>query len=584
MTTTHRPLSETSPTTKQLNMTLKTLKNDPSIVILPADKGRCVVVMDTAEYKEKIEALLSDESTYIKITDKRRNPTSHVEKDLNKLLQDIKKQPSGHDSNKPQLPDKLYYHLHSTDALPAAFYGLPKIDKPEIPLRPITSCISFATYNLSSHLVHILSPLQTRKFSVKNSSEFSSKIAKHPIPDDAVMVSFDVVSLFTSIPVELALSVVQRRLDDDKDLQDRTDISRTNILRLLKFVLTNSYFTYENTYYQQIFGCAMGSPISATVANIIMEHIEDQAITSAAHPPIWWFRFVDDSHTGLHKDHVQEFHDHLNSINPHIQFTIEMEQDNKLAFLDTITYRKDGHIQIKVYRKTTHTDKYLDFNSHHPATHKRSVVNTLLDRADNIPSTRNGKRKERKHVMKVLQSNGYSTKFIKNCDTMRKCSKDRTNNENDSAGLVVLPYIQGVSERIARVLRRENLKVGYKPIRTLNNCFPKPKDKPNIMQSREVIYQINCQNCEFVYIGQTERALRTRLKEHQRAIIKQDKNSKLAQHATLHKHSIDLKNPKIIDKANNYRQRLFLEAWHSQRATNAGSDHIELPGIYVTLN
>ena len=153
-------LPKPSHTSKQLNTTLKNLKNDPSIVILPADKGRCVVVMNAKEYKEKMRTLLSDEMTYAKITDKRRNPTARVEKDLNKLLQGIKKEPAEHDPTKPQLPDRLYHHLHSTDATAAAFYGLPKIHKLEIPLRPITSCINFSTYNLSSHLVSLISPLQ----------------------------------------------------------------------------------------------------------------------------------------------------------------------------------------------------------------------------------------------------------------------------------------------------------------------------------------------------------------------------------------------------------------------------------------
>ena len=224
--------------------------------------------------------------------------------------------------------------------------------------------------------------------------------------------------------------------------------------------------------------------------------------------------------------HVQEFaQKHINSINPHIQFTIETD---KLAFLDTMTSRINGQIAVEVYRKSTHTDKYLDFNSHHPNTHKRSVVNTLLDRADNIPSTRNGKRRERKHVMKVLENNGYPTQFIKNCDSIRKGTNNKENTNEQAASLVVLPYLKGISERILRVLRRENIKVGYKPMRTLNHCFPKPKDKPSIMQSKEVVYKICCLNCDFVYIGQTERALQTRIKEHQRAVNKQDKNSKVA--------------------------------------------------------
>ena len=74
---------------------------------------------------------------------------------------------------------------------------------------------------------------------------------------------------------------------------------------------------------------------------------------------------------------------HLNSINPNIQYTLELE-DTKgqgLTFLDTITTRSDTQIQVNVYRKPTHTDHYLDFHSYHPLCHKRSVVNTLLRRA-----------------------------------------------------------------------------------------------------------------------------------------------------------------------------------------------------------
>ena len=92
-------------------------------------------------------------------------------------------------------------------------------------------------------------------------------------------------------------------------------------------------------YYEQIFGCAMGSPISATIANLVMEHVEEVAFATApkSNPPRWWFRFVDDSHASLKREHVEEFHKHLNSVNERIQFTAEMEEKNKLSFLDTVT-------------------------------------------------------------------------------------------------------------------------------------------------------------------------------------------------------------------------------------------------------
>jgi hypothetical protein len=91
---------------------------------------------------------------------------------------------------------------------------------------------------------------------------------------------------------------------------------------------------------------------------------------------------------------------------------VEKETENKLAFLDTMTTRDHTNtIQVSVYRKPTHTNKYLDFNSHHPTTHKRSVINSLLNRADIIPTSTSGKRKEHKHVFKVLIDNGYPKQF-----------------------------------------------------------------------------------------------------------------------------------------------------------------------------
>ena len=138
----------------------------------------------------------------------------------------------------------------------------------------------------------------------------------------------------------------------------------------------------------QIFGCPMGSPVSAILANLVMEHVEERALSTAPHPPKWWYRYVDDSHVCLAREHLTEFHFHLNLINQHIKFTVEEESDRSIAFLDTKTTRNtDGSIKTSVYRKATHTDKYLHFNSHHPLQHKRSVARTLLDRAKNIPST-----------------------------------------------------------------------------------------------------------------------------------------------------------------------------------------------------
>ena len=125
--------------------------------------------------------------------------------------------------------------------------------------------------------------------------------------------------------------------------------------------------------------------------------------------------------------------------------------------------------------------------------------------------------------------------------------------------------------------------MGYKPLNVLCTCFPRPKDKPPALQCRGVVYRVACVDCNFVYYGQTDRALETRLKEHKRAVRVGDNNSKVAQHANQFVHSIDFDHATIVDRARNFHERLFLEAWYSQRDSNAGNEHIDIPDVYKSL-
>lgn len=147
----------------------------------------------------------------------------------------------------------------------------------------------------------------------------------------------------------------------------------------------------------------------------------------------------------------------------------------------------------------------------------------------------------------------------------------------------MLPYVRGVSEKLSRVLRNNGLKVGYKPMNVLRARFPRPKDKPSAGQTRGVVYKIVCSDCDFVYYGQTDRALQTRIKEHKRAVRVCDSNSKVAQHANKYNHNMDFDQATIVDRATEYHKRLFLEAWHSLRDQNAGNEHIDIPNIYKSL-
>ena len=158
------------------------------------------------------------------------------------------------------------------------------------------------------------------------------------LASDEVLASFDVVSLFTKVPTELAIDVARRHPEEDETLSDRTNLTVNNIIVLLDLCLKATYLMYRGCYYQQIFGTAMGSPVSVTVANLVMEAIEERALSTFDPPPRVWKRYVDDAVTAFPVEEIQNFHDHLtNSINSNIQFTLETELDNILAYLDVLT-------------------------------------------------------------------------------------------------------------------------------------------------------------------------------------------------------------------------------------------------------
>ena len=104
----------------------------------------------------------------------------------------------------------------------------------------------------------------------------------------------------------------------------------------------------------------------------------------------------------IKKTNISSFHDTLNSIDPHIDFTIENEKYGKIAFLDTLVSRNDGLIFIDVYRKPTHTDRYLNYLSHHDQKHKISTATTLINRSLSLPTTDESRERELNHVTTVL--------------------------------------------------------------------------------------------------------------------------------------------------------------------------------------
>ena len=149
-------------------------------------------------------------------------------------------------------------------------YGLPKIHKHDRPLRPIVLSINSPTYNLAKMLSRILNPLVGKScHSVQNSHHFVQMLHKFKLQLKDIMVSFDVVSLFTKVLIMEAVDIISDLLPGDSNLGERTDLTPDIIIDLLKKCLATMYFQYQlhDSFYQQTEGAAMGSPLFPVIAN-----------------------------------------------------------------------------------------------------------------------------------------------------------------------------------------------------------------------------------------------------------------------------------------------------------------------------
>ena len=156
---------------------------------------------------------------------------------------------------------------------------------------------------------------------------------------------------------------------------------------LLEFCLKNTYFSFQGHFYERVEGAAMGSPVSPIVANLYMKYLEQKALSTTP-TPRFWCRIVDDTFV-IHKEsNRQGFLQHINSVDPAIKFTVEdNKEDGSIPFLDTIVKPEaDGTLSINVYRNPTHTDQYLQWDSHHHLSAKFSVIHTLSHRASTVCS------------------------------------------------------------------------------------------------------------------------------------------------------------------------------------------------------
>ena len=482
----------------------------------------------------------------------------------------------------PETYDKLY----ASGSNPGVLYGLPKTHKKgKLTFRPILSALGTFNYNLAKIFVPILEPLTTNDCTVKNSYEFATDISEVKL-DKFVMASFDVVSLFTQIPLDETLILVCDQLfKEDKKVKK---FSKNQFKELLNLAVKDSPFFFNNKLYNQIDGVAMGSPLGPTFANCFMCFHEEAWLDNCPidFKPLYYKRFVDDCFLLFrHPNHILKFQTYLNSQHNNIKFTVEKESDGTLPFLDVFLTRNGNHITTSIYRKPSFTGLGLNFLSFVPETFKINAIKTLLYRCYHLSSDWLAVHTEIDFLIKFFKNNKFPSHIIhRNVRNFLNKTLHPTTppepKEKPTIHYVCLPYYGCLSfsirKRLNNVLKNCYPNTVFRFIftngNTINSMFRHKEPLPLFLISN-IVYQYKCSRCKARYYGKTIRNLTLRFSEHAGKsartgrLISNPYNSAIRSHCENLNHPLLKDNFTILHKARNGLDLPILESLYIQQGS-----------------
>ena len=282
--------------------------------------------------------------------------------------------------------------------------------------------------------------------------------------------------------------------------------------------------------------------------------------------------YVDDTICFIKLTSINKVLETLNSYHTNIKFTIEIESENKISFLDVLLIRNNSLISTKVYRKNTNTDIYINWKSFSPNNWKWGTLKTLVTRAFDICSTDEYLKEELEHIRKVFHHRNNYPLWVIN-KVIDDAEKFPSANENDSSNnekihRLMLPYQGDKGSNLLKSMKRyvskllpehTKLEITFTG-KKLNSCFS-IKDKTKFEHQHDLVYYVNCteSSCRDNYVGETGRRIIERIKDHSG----RDHASHMVKHNIETSHTdVNAANLKINDMnfSNNKRKRKIAES------------------------
>ena len=562
--------------TKEQVKALRTLADNNQIIVKPADKGSSIVILDRYQYLLEGERQLNNQEHYKPLPGPIYQDTAIRVKEIIARLRQGK-----------HITYKQEQHLLGKEApRPRVFYLLPKCHKPpetwtiphELPPgRPIVSDCGSETYMTAAFIEYYLNPLSVRHASyIKDTYHFVDTIKAITVPKEAILFSIDIDSLYTNIETRAGLEAVKIMFDKYPD----SSRPEEELLELLEINLTRNDFEFNNKYYLQIKGTAMGKRFAPSYANIYMALWEETALAKCNLKPTHYFRFLDDIF-GIWPHSEEDFLEFIGVLNSHhrsikLKYTTSKES---IDFLDVSVYKgnqfeTNQKLDLKVYFKDTDTHALLHKSSFHPTHCFSGIVKSQLLRFKRICTQEGDFQTACKILFKALRGRGYTRTFLRRAQrtfldvkarddrpkialitdysTRSKMANSRIKRNFENRGTGLLEEVKIISayrrnKNLRDYLVHSKLKQTDQPTRRKPDYFQAKQTVKNrttkavygIPQkiqanTKNCVYLITCQTCGLQYVGETRNTIADRLNQHRYYINNGKKSSVIIQHFRIH--------------------------------------------------
>jgi hypothetical protein len=343
--------------------TCKQLKNNPTIKITSADKNLGLCILPTSQYNDFCTNHLSNTSNFLPISDLQMETIkTELKSTTNGLITRI--------SSEFLFPNNFIRRqsisfISVIKDLTPKFHILPKLHSTPISSRPIIGAHSWITTNLSKWLNIILQELPLQSV-LKNTTDLIHKIEGLQVSNATKLVTFDITALYPNIDLPLLFHICSLSLSP-------------LTVEIIQHVCTNMYCSFENQYYKQLNGIAMGDNSAPTLANIYLSHLIDPFLRQNC---FFYGRYLDDLIllTNASDSELQTLTTKLNNIHPKLKFKLNYSTTS-IAFLDVLIYKSPTNtIHFNIYQKSLHQFRYLSPYSFHPPSTMKGWIKAELIR------------------------------------------------------------------------------------------------------------------------------------------------------------------------------------------------------------